>query len=101
MHDEGERGFLSNYLAGNSVKTWMGGQYVANKWRWLDDDSVFWNGTNPGTAVAGVFYTWGTDEPSGSTNETCLRVQTYNGDFKWGDSECSSLHLVACQGPLP
>lgn len=101
MHDDSEHGFLSSQLEGNSVKTWMGGQYTGGKWRWLDDDSVFWNGSDPGSAVVGVFNAWGGEEPSGSGNENCLRVQTYSGEFKWGDSECSALHLVACQGPLP
>lgn len=101
IHDEDTDEFVSSRL--NRIgETWLGAQYSMGKWRWIDDETVFWNGTGPaGSAIAGVFAKWGTNEPSGSPGENCGRVESFNNDMRWGDSECGEIKLIACQGPPP
>lgn len=103
MRDQAEQGFLSARLHdGDDDKTWLNAQYSGGKWRWLDDEEVFWNGTGPASTAAGAYDFWGSDEPSGKAAENCLRAETFNGQFGWGDSDCATTtHLIACQGPLP
>lgn len=102
IHNEQEDGFISSQI-NHSLHTWLGAQYAMGTWRWMDDNTTFWNGTGDNSsAVAGVFSKWGTNEPSGSPGETCSRIQTFNSDMRWGDSECNDgMKLPACQSPIP
>lgn len=101
IHDEEEDDFVAAQVD-RVRETWIGAQYDKGVWRWLDDNTAFWNGTGPrGMQVAGVFHNWGFGEPSGLNGETCGRVWSFSGDMRWGDGRCNELKLFACQSPTP
>jgi len=100
IHNEEEDDFVSSHL-NREGQTWLGARFTLGAWRWLDDDTAFWNGPGKIGAIRGVFVKWGTNEPSGAPGETCSRVQSFNGQMRWGDNDCNGNRLIACQSPIP
>lgn len=100
IHDEDEDEFVSSHVD-SGAQTWLGARYTRGAWRWLDDDTAFWNGPGKIGAIRGVFVKWGTNEPSGAPNETCARIQSFNSQMRWGDNDCNNSRQIACQSPSP
>jgi hypothetical protein len=80
-------------------ETWVGASDQASEgsWLWVDDGTVFWHdsGTN-GSAVAGIYTNWNSDEPNGSDPSDCMRIIP---GAKWADFQCGNTLGYLCMGP--
>lgn len=96
IHTEAEDDFVASHINGD---TWIGAEYSAGTWRWMNDTSPFPK-TNSVPGDGGDYANWGTNEPSGSRGENCVRYHSYNDRWRWGDTECDEGRFgVACEGP--
>lgn len=100
IRSEAEAEFIESQLVAD---TWIGAtdQMMANTWRWIDDNSTFWQGDDTGMAVDGAYADWGSNEPSAANDEACARFHSGNGNWYWSDTACTDLFRAACQGPTP
>ena len=91
--------FLSTLIIDEA---WLGGtdQNVEGVWRWVDDNSVFWQGDEAGAAPDGAYANWNPTEPNGGGNSDCLRLVARVGN-EWADLECELPRSALCEGPLP
>jgi Lectin C-type domain len=96
LRTEAEDDFVAGRL---NSDTWIGAEYRAGSWRWVNDTATFPK-NNPSPATSAGYANWGTNEPSGSRGENCARYHSYNDRWRWGDTECDEGRFgVACQGP--
>lgn len=79
----------------SGLDVWLGGSDAAEQgvWRWADG-TVFWRGTDTGTAENGAYTKWATGQPSGGTGEDCTELRTGN---RWNDVTCNLLRQFACE----
>ncbi len=86
----------------DSMVTWIGGSDVSveGEWRWIDDGALFWRGDARATPVAGVFHSWGPDEPnnlvSDGNDEDCLSFWPLH-DGGWNDEPCERAYPAMCE----
>jgi hypothetical protein len=88
---------------GLTEDAWLGATdgALADEWRWLDRDQVFWRGAGAetgGAAAGGVFTAWFQDEPNGGQSSACARVQPALG-AQWADLQCDRALVALCRGP--
>jgi hypothetical protein len=112
--------FISGLL---EADTWIGASdaATADRWRWLDDDTAFWQGQENGRAIDGAFEVWADNEPSAANDETCARYHGSGSTWTWSDNSCgpdvgswgggnggnwggagedeADVYLPACKGP--
>jgi Lectin C-type domain len=100
VRSEEEHLFIQEQLVAD---TWIGASdsQFPNTWRWLDDGTTFWSGTELGVPTGGAFTLWGNGEPSASSGENCGRYHGSSGSWRWSDGECDELYRPGCHGPAP
>lgn len=100
LHTEEEDLFVREQVID---ETWIGASYQGGWWIWVDDGSRFWTGRGKdGRAIDSAYASWGTNEPSDSNGEACVRYLSSNGVMKWSGTECTdNYYRAACQGPTP
>jgi hypothetical protein len=100
IRSEEEAEFIEAQLVAD---TWIGAtdQQTPNTWRWIDDNTAFWQGNETGMALNGAYTDWGGEEPSAANDEACARFHSGSGNWYWSDTSCSDQFRAACQGPSP
>jgi hypothetical protein len=100
VRTQAEDEFLQQAL---SADTWIGAtdSAIPNTWRWLDDDSVFWSGTETGAPRGDAYARWGNEEPSAANDEACARYHGTPGSWHWSDCACDEVFRAGCHGPAP
>jgi hypothetical protein len=95
-----EDAFFQEHLV---AATWLGAtdSAIPNTWRWVDDNTTFWQGSETGAPVNDAFTRWADGEPSASSNEACVRYHATTTGWNWSDSGCTEWYRAACAGPLP
>jgi len=89
--------FLTDGLSGEA---WLGASDSAQEgtWIWIDDGTVFWNGSETGAPVDGNYANWAGTEPNGEAGSACARLVPENSGA-WADLECEELRGAVCKGP--
>jgi hypothetical protein len=81
-----------------AVWPWLGAndQAVAGEWRWADG-TLFWQGNQTGTPVAGLYNNWTQGEPI--AKDSCGAMQNNPDKSLWAAQPCTSLHPYTCESP--
>jgi len=86
-----DREILVPLIAGDM---WVGAtdQALEGTWHWVDDGSVFWQGS----ASDAVYSDWNSNEPNGRDSSDCMRVLPGG---RWADFQCENTLGYICMGP--
>ena len=79
----------------NTYWRWIGAnaQAVSGEWRWLDG-AQFWQGTQTGGPVGGLFSSWSTAQPG---KDTCAEMENGPTTSYWTSMVCTSLQPYVCE----
>lgn len=80
----------------STVWAWLGASdlAVAGEWRWADG-TQFWQGTQTGAPVAGLYANWAAGQPV--SKDSCATMQNNPADSFWSAQPCSSPHPYTCE----
>jgi hypothetical protein len=82
----------------SAVWPWIGAsdEAVAGEWRWADG-TQFWQGTQTGSPVAGLYANWAAGQPA--SKDSCAAMQNNPADSFWSAQPCTSPHPYTCERP--
>ncbi|HEX2871614.1 MAG TPA: C-type lectin domain-containing protein [Polyangiaceae bacterium] len=81
----------------STVWPWLGANDLAvdGEWRWADGIQ-FWQGTQTGGPVGGLFENWAQGQPV--SKDSCATMQNNATDSLWSTQPCASVHPYTCEG---
>jgi hypothetical protein len=99
IDDAAEQVFLEDSIGSLTDDVWLNAtdMTAGGQWAWMDDGTVFWNGSSGGAPVMNRFQDWGPGEPS--ANGGCVRHGHTNS--VWLRTACAEMHFFACEAAPP
>jgi hypothetical protein len=77
---------------------WIGASQllVTGEWRWTDG-TLFWLGGSGGSPQGGLFNAWYPAQPSSSSHNACVVIDSKNGSTSWTSTGCASSNVFVCE----
>jgi hypothetical protein len=79
-----------------TVWRWLGANDISvdGEWRWVDGEQ-FWQGTQTGMAVGGLYEHWANFQPL--AKDDCAMMQNTNGTPYWNAMDCTLTNPYVCE----
>jgi hypothetical protein len=77
---------------------WIGASQllVTGEWRWTDG-TLFWLGGSGGSPQGGLFNAWYPAQPSSSSHNACVMIDSNNASTNWTSTGCASSNVFVCE----